>query len=106
MLLEINPANFARIGLKLYQADWKETIFLLKKIMAIIAIEGGHLVSDPNGVKVYLMNGKMNGNYEVIGKSKAIPVNFAGLSIEAVDVAKTVQFWELLGYKKTMGSIE
>ena len=40
------------------------------------------------------------------GESKAIPGNFAGLSIEAVDIERTIQFWELLGYKKTMGGIE
>lgn len=31
MLLEINPDNFVRTGLKLYQADWKETIALLRQ---------------------------------------------------------------------------
>jgi len=106
MLLEINPDNFARTGLKLYQADWTETINLLKTTTAVVEFEGGHLVSDPNGVKVYLMNGQLASEYPIAGESKAIPGNFAGLSIEAVDVAKTVQFWEILGYKKTMGSIE
>lgn len=106
MLLEINPDNFARTGLKLYLADWAPIIEQLKTITSVIAFEGGQLVSDPNGIKVYLMNGKISGDYEIAGKSSAIPGNFAGLSIEAVDVAKTVQFWEILGYKKTMGSIE
>lgn len=105
MLLEINPDNFARTGLKLYQADWSETIALLKKRTAVIPFDGGNLVSDPNGVKVYLIDGEMVSKHELKGESTAIPGNFAGLSIEAVDVTKTVEFWEILGYKKTMGSI-
>ena len=106
MLLEINPDNFARTGLKLYQTDWVQTIAALKEMTAVVAFDGGHLVSDPNGIKVYLMDGEMEQNFTLAGESKAIPGNFAGLSIEAVDIAKTVQFWEILGYKKTMGSIE
>ncbi len=105
-LLEINPENTARTGLKLYRKDWTNIIELLKKITAIVPFEGGHLVSDPNGVKVYLMDGEMKGTYKLDGESSAIPGNFAGLSIEAVDVAKTVDFWKILGYKKTMGGIE
>ncbi len=104
-LLEINPENTARTGLKLYQTDWKETVTALNKVTKVVDIEGGHLVSDPNGVKVYLMNEGLEKEVILKGESKAIPGNFAGLSIEAVDVEKTVQFWELLGYKKTMGSI-
>ena len=48
----------------------------------------------------------MQGNYELSGESTALPGNFMGLSIEAVDVKKTVEFWQVLGYEKTMGSIE
>ncbi len=104
-LLEINPENTARTGLKLYQTDWQETVTALNKVTKVVDMEGGHLVSDPNGVKVYLMNEGLEKEVILKGESKAIPGNFAGLSIEAVDVEKTVQFWELLGYKKTMGSI-
>lgn len=104
-LLEINPKNTARIGLKLYQADWKEKVIALNKVTKVIAEEGGYLVSDPNGVKVYLMNGGLEKETSLKGESKAIPGDFAGLSIEAVDMERTIQFWELLGYKKTMGSI-
>ena len=104
-LLEINPENTARIGLKLYQTDWQETVAALNKVTKAVAIEGGYLVSDPNGVKVYLMNGGLEQTIALKGESKAIPGNFAGLSIEAVDMERTIQFWELLDYKKTMGSI-
>ena len=105
-LLEINPENTARTGLKLYQTDWQTTVTALSKVTKVVPIEGGYLVSDPNGVKVYLMDGEMTNDYQIAGESKAIPGNFAGLSIEAVDVEKTVQFWEIIGYKKTMGSLE
>ena len=106
MLLEVNPANTARTGLKLYQENWETTLKALEKITAIVDFEGGHLVSDPNGVKVYLMTQKLTVDYSLNGESTAIPGNFAGLSIEAVDIEKTIAFWQILGYKKTMGGIE
>lgn len=105
-LLEINPKNTARTGLKLYQKDWAATIEQLKEITAVFDLAEGYLVSDPNGVKVYLMNGTLQGKYDLKGASTAIPGNFAGLSIEAVDIARTITFWQTLGYKKTMGDIE
>jgi len=105
-LLEINPENTARTGLKLYQKDWTATIEQLKEITAVFDFEGGYLVSDPNGVKVYLMNGALEGDYQLKGESTAIPGNFSGMSIEAVDIERTIKFWQTLGYKKSMGSIE
>jgi len=105
-LLEINPENTARTGLKLYQKDWTKTIQQLKEITAVFDLEGGYLVSDPNGIKVYLMNGELEGDYQLKGESMAIPGNFSGLSIEAVDIEHTIKFWQTLGYRKTMGDIE
>lgn len=106
MLLEINPQRYARVALKLYQEDWSKVLENLKGNTAILEIEGGYLISDPNGVKVCLMQGAFSGNYELKGESTAIPGNFMGLSIEAVDVPKSIDFWKRLGYKKTMGSLE
>ena len=105
-LLEINPENTARTGLKLYQKDWTRTIQALKEITAVFDLEDGYLVSDPNGVKVYLMNGELTGDYQIKGESTAILGNFSGLSIEAVDIKRSIKFWQTLGYKKTMGDIE
>lgn len=106
MILEINPQRHARVALKLYQEDWSKVLESLKGNTAILEIEGGHLISDPNGVKVFLMHGELKGDYKLAGESIAIPGNFMGLSIEAVDVQKSIDFWKRLGYKKTMGGIE
>lgn len=105
-LLEINPASTARTGLKLYQKEWTKTIQALAATTAVFEIEGGYLVSDPNGVKVYLMNGELDKKYPLKGESTAIPGKFAGLSIEAVDIERTLHFWQILGYKKTMGGLD
>lgn len=59
-LLKINPENTARTGLKLYQEDWAARIEQLKTITTVVDLEGGYLVSDSNGVKVYLMNGALD----------------------------------------------
>lgn len=69
-------------------------------------IEGGYLISDPNGVKVYLMEGPPAYSFDLAGLPQALPGKFAGLSIEAVDFEGTVDFWRILGYQETMGSVE
>ena len=106
MLIEINPTNTARVGLKLYHSDWQKNIQLLKQKTAILEIENGYLLSDPNGIKVYLVNGAIPYEYALSDNSFALPGNFAGLSIEAIDMPSTIAFWEALGYQKTMGSME
>jgi len=105
-LLEINPANTARTGLKLYQADWSTTVEQLKEITTVFELEDGYLVSDPNGIKVYLMNGVLEGDFPIKGVSSSLLGNFSGMSIEAVDIERSIKFWQMLGYKKTMGGIE
>ncbi len=106
MIVEINPDRYARIGVKMHKESWASEIAQLEKLTNIVVLESGYLAGDPNGVKVYLINGSFEKNYKISGTSAAIPGNFAGLSIEAVDVARTTQFWKILGYQKTMGSLE
>jgi len=105
-LLEINPQKTARTGLKLYRQDWSEVVAKMEQMTTVVLFDTGHLISDPNGVKVYLMQGEMNNTYDLTKQPTSILGNFAGLSIEAVDVAKTINFWQTLGYQKTMGSLE
>jgi hypothetical protein len=107
MLLEINQDRTARVGLKFFKEDWAtELATFLQMQVAVIEMESAYLLSDPNGVKVYLMKEEMKEYDSLSDKSTALPGNFAGLSIEAIDMEKTVEFWKVFSYKQTMGDIE
>ncbi len=101
VFVEVNPDRFARAGLKLYKSNWKDEVATLP---FYIEIQGGFLASDPNGVKVYLMESEF-GDYEMPSKKTGVTGNFAGVSIEAVDVEATCKFWQDLGYSNSQGDI-
>ena len=106
IVIEINPDRFARAGLKLYKEDWTTEINALSQLTHITEIKEAYLLSDPNGVRVYLMNQTYKPTYSL---PKAIPTwtgKFAGLSIEATDLDRSSLFWEALGYSPSMGSAE
>ena len=98
-LLEINPDRFARIGLKLYQENWSQLVSKLKDTTAVVPTKDGFLLSDPNGVKVYLVEKKWKYTFDLSSYPKCIPGNFAGLSIEATDFERTVTFWKAQSLK-------
>lgn len=106
MIIEINPDRFARAGLIMYQENWEAECDTLAKITTVIDIEDGHLVSDPNGVRVYLMNQIWDKEYDLPETGKTYTGNFAGVSIEATDLKRSQQFWEALGYQHTQGAAE
>ncbi len=105
-VIEINPDRFARAGLKLYKESWTNEIGHLEKLIAVTKIENGYLVSDPSGVWIYLIEGDPAIDYEKQEKCFGITGNFSGLSLETTDIVKSSEFWETLGFSKTMGDIE
>ena len=105
-VIEINPDRFARAGVKLYKDSWSKEIAELQKLTAVAQIENGHLLSDPSGVWIYLIEDKLGMTYEPQENSFGITGNFAGLSLETTDIAKSVNLWNILGFSKSMGEIE
>jgi hypothetical protein len=55
--IEINPDRFARVGVKLYASSWNGLIPELQKLTAVSKTDAGHLLSDPSGVWLYLIEG-------------------------------------------------
>ena len=104
-LVEINPDRFARAGIKVYGEDLSEEIASLKKVTEIMETENGSIASDPNGIWLYLSESDFGVEYETKKESFGITGNYAGLSIEALDVEKTIAFWEAAGFKKSSGDI-
>ena len=109
-VMEINPERFARPGVKMYQERWDKEMVELSHLTKITKIEGGHLLADPSGVWVYLLQGASPVTDDMKGQlsenSFGKTGNFAGLSLETTDMDRSATFWGILGFKKTMGSVE
>ena len=69
-------------------------------------IEGGYLLSDSSGSRVYLMEGESGLSFQAAESSDAVLGNFAGMSLETTDIHRSVGLWEALGFEKGMGSVE
>jgi len=102
-LIEINAERFARSGLKLFADDWSGVTKKLAEITHVLESPDGFLACDPNGVWVYLSNQDAPDGGG--GDSTGATGNFSGISIEAVDIEKTVAFWNAVGFDTTQDDI-
>jgi len=98
-VIEINPDRFARAGVKLFKNKWNKEVAKLKKLTAVHKTKEGYLLSDPSGVWIYLVEGDPKIKYQPAKKSNSVLGNFAGLSIESVDIMKSTTIWKALGFK-------
>ena len=105
-LVEINPDRFTRAGIKLYQPSWKQEIAALKEITAIHKTPEGHLLSDSNGVWIYLVEAESALSFETSEKSFSILGNYAGLSLETTNIERSKKIYESLGFQQVSGSLE
>ena len=105
LTIEINDHKFARTGLKLPAADWKAVAEKLRSITAIRETDEGFLAADPNGVRVFLIH---DDTVEIPQASQPFGKlgNFVGVSIETVDLNRSVKFWEALGYSVSHGGAD
>ena len=104
-IIEINEDRFARPGVKLYQDSWEE--MKGKEVLGNIqSIEGGYLLSDPNGVRIYLMEGESPVSTDISEYPLSTLGNYMGISLEAVAFEATQRYWEALDFKLHMGTPE
>ncbi|WP_372369813.1 VOC family protein [Candidatus Uabimicrobium sp. HlEnr_7] len=104
--IEINPDRFARAGLKLFKNSWKEEVAQLEKLTHVTHSEKTYILSSPSGTWVYLVEGGAPTNDHLQEKSFGLTGNFQGLSLETTDIKRSVDFWHIFGFAKTMGDIE
>jgi len=103
LLIEINPHRHARAGIKLYQESWATEIGALSKLATLHPIKDGHLLSDSNGVWIYLMNGNSPIDFIKRAESIGITGNYAGISIESTELTKSLKIYEAIGFVKEKG---
>jgi len=98
--IDINPDRFARLAIKFYQEDWTVMLEQIAKEATLLTTKEGYLISDPNGILVYLIVGEIP---PIPDAATALTGNFAGISIETIAVKKTILFWQSLGYQLSGG---
>ena len=105
-IFEINEDRHARAGLKLLKSSWKEEVDKLEDITTVLPIEKGYLLSDTSGVWIYLIEQEEELQYDLEDIPLSVLGNFAGISLEAVDMERSLAIYEILDFTKTMGDIE
>lgn len=98
VLIEINPDRYARAGIKLYKKDWSKEIAALDVLTAVHKTKDGYLMSDPSNVWIYLVEGESKINYQSVDESFSVLGNYAGLSLESIDMVRSVAIWKALGF--------
>ncbi|GAB5550550.1 MAG: hypothetical protein Sapg2KO_01410 [Saprospiraceae bacterium] len=100
-VVELNPDNFARAGIKLFASNWAETVEKIESLTSIYPITGGYLCFSPSGTAVYLIEVEqsfpVSNNTSLLGK-------YAGLSLESTNLEASTLFWEALDFKMKYGS--
>ena len=105
VLIELNDSPFARPSVKLFKDNWEQEISLLKLKTKVISLDNSILLSAPSGIWVYLCQKSDDYNFELPKDNNSILGNFAGLSLESIDIEASINFWKLLGFSKTSGSV-
>ena len=103
-IIHINTNRFARAGIRLYQADWFSEVKALKAFTKVLPIENGYVFSDASGVWIYLMEEEIK--FDISTYSASIIGNYAGVSLEVIDIERSKQIYNILGFEKSMGSLE
>lgn len=104
-IIEVKEDHFARPGIKMYGENWAKKLDEWS-FTWINPEEGLYILRDPNGVWVYLEEGKgPNMPAELSGKPSAVGTCM-GVSIETLDPLVSLVFWQNLGFKVQMGSAE
>ena len=104
--IAINPDRFARISIQLYHTDWSTILAQLPNNTPLTTIQQGHILSDPNGIYIHLLKDNLAVSPSLDKQIKVAPGQFAGISIETLDMKRTTSFWKALGYQLTQGAEE
>ncbi len=110
-VLFINADRFARAGVRLYKDSWQNELEELSKLTTIHSKDGTHVFADPSGTWVYLIEGQTSWETSLEedllkNATKGLTGNFAGLSLECIDIQRSISIWNVLGFEKTMGGVE
>lgn len=105
-VIEINPDRYARAGLKLYAESWADTAKKLEALTTVLKSDKGYTLSDTSGAWIYLIESGKGPDVELAENSFSVLGSYAGLSLETIGIAVSMEIWQLLDFSKSMGAIE
>lgn len=104
-LIQINAERTARAGIRVYSEDLGDALEALKSNFTVREIPTGHLLADPSGTWIYLDKDPLGVDFTPEEASFSTLGNFMGMSLEVVNIEKSIILWETLGLKKAMGDV-
>lgn len=104
--IEINPDRYARAGVKIFKHDWQREVDLLKKVTNVVTIDNGFVLGDASGTWIYLIENTPPIQDSVQMEGFARLGNFQGLSLESIDIEKSIFIFGNLGFKHAGGSLD
>ena len=106
VVVEINPDSFARPGIKLIDKSWVDVVEKLKLSTSVLSLEGGgYLFADPSGAWIYLIESNVE-RVRNSDESFSVLGNYAGVSLESINMQHSIDVWGILGFKISMGGVE
>lgn len=106
VIIEINADRFARSGIKLYQASWQKEIAELEQTTAIKKTEDGYVLAGPSGIWIYLTEKALEIDYQLKETAFGMLGNYAGVSLETMDIVRSQALWQTLHFSITMGGAD
>ncbi|WP_341225207.1 hypothetical protein [uncultured Arcticibacterium sp.] len=100
IIIEINPDNFARAGLKIFKPSWSKEVKLLRNEFKVHEIENGYMLGSPSGMWIYLIE-KRSEQPEMGHISPSLLGKNAGISLESPDLLRSEELFRIIGFKKT-----
>ena len=104
MTFMINTKQTARAGVSIIKKDWNEEIIKLREHTHVIEKEGGYYFADSSGCWFHLLTEEIEGILKT--ESSCILGNYAGLSLESMDIECSSNILKVLNFELTAGSVE
>lgn len=105
-LIEINPNRYTRAGLKVWADDPKAIAEALAPYTHVVATNPGYVLAAPCGTYVYLDDAAVAEDFDLGEPTTTVLGNYAGLSLETVDIVRSIEIWKILGFTNQSGSLE
>jgi hypothetical protein len=100
----IDHSRQGRKGLTLLKENWDLEIDKIGRLVSVIEKENVHYFVGPSGTRFALVSGSSVDIPEA--QSKCILGNYAGISLETMDIKKSMEILQILGLEQHSGSIE
>ena len=102
--IELSADKYARPGIKLFNTPLKGLLSKGVEVGNAYPFTGGMLIRDFNGVWIYLMDEESGISKDLETVKPSLLGNFAGVSVESTDLARSQRFWEALGFSLQAGA--